>query len=147
MTASPDSTHQTSQTTDQVIRTRLNALAQTLRHFHSALLDHTKSNYEFLHGKIASPFTLYTLVTSDANFQWLRPLSALMATLDEVIDQKNTSLTERHLQDIRQAYNLLFSQTDTRFSAFREGYEQAKELPAVKQAYQQVQELLTSHEA
>lgn len=129
------------------IRFRLDALALALRHLHSALLDHTKNNYEFLNGKIASPYTLYNLVTSDPSFQWLRPLSGLMATLDEVIDQKDTPLTERHFQDVKQAYHLLFSQADTRFMPFRDGYEKAKDIPAVREAYQKVHELLESHEA
>lgn len=129
------------------IRSRLDALAQALRQLHSALLDHAKSDYEFLNGKITSPFTLYNLVTSDPAFQWLRPLSGLMATLDEVIDQKDTPLTERQLNDVRQAYHLLFSQTDTRFGAFREGFDKAKDIPQVREAYGRVQELLEAHEA
>lgn len=128
-------------------RTKLEALAQALRHFHSALLDTAKSDYEFLHGKISSPFTLYNLVTSDPAFQWLRPLSGLMATLDEVIDQKDTPLTERHLQDVRHAYNLLFSNTELRFSAFRVGYDKAKNDNRVREAEQKVRETLESHEA
>ncbi len=133
--------------TAEPIRTRLLALAGALRHFHSALLDVAKSDYEFLHGKISSPFTLYNLVTGDPAFQWLRPLSGLMSTLDEVTDQKGAVLTERHLQDVRQAYALLFSGTDTRFSAFKEGYEKARHDPQVKATEQQVQGVLDGHEA
>lgn len=133
--------------TSEPVRARLEALAAALRQFHSALLDVAKSDYEFLHGPVTSPFTLFNLVTSDPAFQWLRPLSGLMSTLDEVIDQKNTLLGERQLGDVRQAYGLLFGNTDTRFTDFREGFGKAKHDPKVRQTEAQVREVLEAHEA
>lgn len=128
------------------VRPRLDALAAALRQLHSALLDYAKSDYEFLHGKIASPYTLYNLVTNDPAFQWLRPLSGLMATLDEVIDQKDTPLSEQNVQDVRAAYQLLRS-NEPRFSAFRAGFDKARGLPAVREAAAKVEELLSEHQA
>lgn len=58
---------------DTRVRSRLTALAQGLRHFHSALLDFAKGEYEFLHGPVGGPFALYALVMNDPSFQWLRP--------------------------------------------------------------------------
>lgn len=127
------------------IRARLGDLAMALRHFHSALLDVAKNEYEFMHGPIPSPYTFFNLVTGDPAFQWLRPLSGLMSTLDEVIDQKNTVLTERHLGDVRQAYSLLFGSTDTRFAEFRSGYNRAKHDPQVQAAEAQVRQVLDAH--
>ena len=133
--------------TDAPIRTRMRSLAEALRHFHSALLDVAKSDYEFMHGKVSSPFTLYNLVTSDPAFQWLRPLSGLMSTLDEVTDQKNTVLSDRNLQDVRQAYHLLFGHTDTRFAAFRKGYEKARHDRRVRETEERVREVLEEFDA
>ncbi|MEW6421998.1 MAG: hypothetical protein AB1511_09770 [Deinococcota bacterium] len=113
-------------TSDTQVRQKLTALAQALRHFHSALLDFAKSEYEFLHGPVAGPFALYSLVMNDPAFQWLRPLSGLMATLDEVLDARDTTLTERNVQDVRQALGLLFADSDPRFAGFRQGYARAK---------------------
>ncbi len=129
------------------MRTRLNALAAALRQLHSALLDVARSDYEFMHGKIPSVFTFYNLVTGDPFFQWLRPLSGLMSTLDEVIDQKGLSLTERQLQDARQAYGLLLSSADTRFADFRQGFEKARHDPRVRQTEADVRAVLDGHEA
>lgn len=112
-------------TSDAAIRSRLDALAKSLRAFHSALLDFAKGEYEFLHGPVAGPFALYSLVTSDPAFQWLRPLSGLMATLDEVLDAKGTHLTPQNVSDVQHALGLLFSDSDTRFADFRAGYERA----------------------
>ena len=80
-------------------------------------------------------------------FQWLRPLSGLMATLDEVLDAKDTTLTERNVSDVRQALGLLFSDADTRFADFRAGYIRAKGDLRVRETEAKWRELLHSLEA
>lgn len=134
-------------TSDTQVRQKLTALAQALRHFHSALLDFAKSEYEFLHGPVTGPFALYSLVMNDPAFQWLRPLSGLMATLDEVLDAKDTTLTERNVQDVRQALGLLFADSDTRFAGFRTGYARAKGDPRVRETEARWRATLDSLEA
>ncbi|MBB6099142.1 hypothetical protein HNR42_002578 [Deinobacterium chartae] len=103
------------------VRKDLNRLATALRRFHLALLEHTKSDYERQFGKIDGPFTLFNLVIGDPHFQWLRPLSGLMATLDEVIDSK-TELGEANIRDVERALAELFSPLDPRFEEFRRFY-------------------------
>lgn len=132
---------------DTPVRNKLTALAQGLRAFHSALLDFAKGEYEFLHGPVQGPFALYSLVMNDPAFQWLRPLSGLMATLDEVLDQKDTALTERNVQDVRQALGLLFADSDTRFADFRAGYARAKGDARVRETEARWRESLNSLEA
>lgn len=133
--------------TDASIRTRLNALAPALRHFHSALLDFAKGEYEFLHGPVGSPFELYSLVMNHPDFQWLRPLSGLMATLDEVLDAKDRTLTGQNVADVRGALGLLFSESDTRFADFRAGYARAKTDNRVRETEAGWREVLGSLEA
>lgn len=133
--------------TDASIRTRLDALVPALRHFHSALLDFAKGEYEFLHGPVGSPFELYSLVMNNPDFQWLRPLSGLMATLDEVLDAKDKTLTEQNVSDVRGALGLLFSESDTRFADFRAGYTRAKTDPRVRETEAKWREVLNSLEA
>ena len=111
-------------TASSEIRTRLNALATALRHFHSALLNVAKSEHEFREGRIDGPFALYSLVMNHPGFQWLRPLSGLMATLDEVTDSK-ADLTTRNVQDVTQALNALMHGDDPQFADFRAGYARA----------------------
>ena len=122
-------------------RARLSALATALRHFHSALLDVTRSDYEFREGRIDGPFALYSLVMNHPHFQWLRPLSGLMATLDEVIDSKE-ALGGRQLQDVKQALGLLLGGTDTRFADFRAGHAAASHDPRVRETEARWRELL-----
>lgn len=134
-------------TSDAQVRQKLTALAQSLRAFHSALLDFAKGEYEFLHGPVGGPFALYSLVMNDPAFQWLRPLSGLMATLDEVLDQKDTTLTERNVADVRQALGLLFADTDTHFADFRAGYARAEGDARVRETEARWREMLSSLEA
>lgn len=103
------------------VRKDLNRLATALRHFHSALLEHAKRSYESQFGRIDGPFALFNLVVGDPHFQWLRPLSGLMATLDEVIDAK-TELSETNIRDVERALAELFSPLDLRFEEFRLNY-------------------------
>jgi len=131
---------------DAATRQTLQSLATALRHFHAALLDFAKGEYERTHGKIEGPFALYNLVLNDPNFQWLRPLSGLMATLDEVIDSKDV-LSERNVQDVRAALGTLFSPADTHFVAFRGGYERARHVPKVQETERRWRELLRGLEA
>ncbi|ADV68397.1 hypothetical protein [Deinococcus maricopensis] len=133
-------------TASDPIRVRLTGLAKALRHLHAALLEHAKSDYEFLNGKIDGAFTLYNLVLNDPHFQWLRPLSGLMATLDEVIDSKEP-LTTRHIQDVRTALGLLFGQTDARFADFRREYDRFREDSKVRDADARWREVLNALEA
>ena len=134
-------------TSDAQVRARLTALVPALRGFHSALLDFAKGEYEFLHGPVKGPFELYSLVMNHEGFQWLRPLSGLMATLDEVLDARDTTLTERNVSDVRQALGLLFSDADTRFADFRAGYIRAKGDLRVRETEAKWRELLHSLEA
>ncbi|PYE55320.1 hypothetical protein [Deinococcus yavapaiensis] len=132
--------------TDTETRNHLKALATALRHFHSALLDVAKREYESKGGTIDGPFTLYNLVLNDASFQWLRPLSGLMATLDEVIDSKER-LSDRNVQDVRGALGLLFSPADTNFADFRAGYERAKNDKRVQDTEKRWRDLVRGLEA
>ncbi len=119
---------------DTLIRSRLKDLAMALRQFHAALLDKAREDYEFVHGKVQNPYELFNLVINHPDFQWLRPLSGLMATLDEVLDKKGVTLTAQQVQDVTGALGALFSQTEPAFAEFRKGYDAAKARPAVAQA-------------
>lgn len=132
---------------DAAIRTKLDALAKALREYHSALLDFAKGEYEFLNGAVTSPFELYSLVMNNESFQWLRPLSGIMATLDEVLDTKDYTLTAQNVSDVRHALGLLFSDADTRFADFRAGHARAVNDNRVRETEGKWREILNSVEA
>ena len=62
----------------------LDNLSRALLRLHKALLDDERVSYERVHGRIPSNGAFLQLVLGDAWFAWLRPLSQLMAKLDEL---------------------------------------------------------------
>jgi hypothetical protein len=69
-------------------RRRLDALAHALRPLHKLLVDAVQIEYERANGPVGGPLQLFHLLTGDEFFLWLHPLSALMAELDEITEQK-----------------------------------------------------------
>jgi hypothetical protein len=73
-------------------RAHLNDLFQALLRLHKALLDDERVSYERVHGRIPSNGAFLQLVLGDAWFAWLRPLSQLMAKLDELGEKSSDGL-------------------------------------------------------
>lgn len=73
---------------DAELRSKLDAVAHALRPVHKALVDLVQADYEKEHGPVRGPLHLFKLLTGDPFFAWLLPLSALMAEVDELYDQK-----------------------------------------------------------
>ena len=66
-------------------RDSLRDLGARLLRLHAALLDRARRSYEDEHGTQA-PRDLLSLVINDPHFAWLRPLSGMIAGIDEVAD-------------------------------------------------------------
>lgn len=98
----------------QAQRGQLDALAIELRQLHSLLLDAVKADYEKLNGKTNGPFHMFQLVTNDPFFQWLRPLSGLMANIDELTDEKRL-LERSELEQIQSLVSTLLIKTEPTF--------------------------------
>ena len=74
---------------DAEIRKRLDEVAHALRPLHKSLVDLVKADYEKQKGApVGGPVQLFQLLTQDPFFLWLHPMSALMAEVDELYDQK-----------------------------------------------------------
>ena len=63
-------------------------LRHALLDLHKALMDAQRVRYERLHGRIATNGEFLGLVLEHPQFAWLRALSALIARLDEWIDDE-----------------------------------------------------------
>jgi hypothetical protein len=74
------------------IRQYLAELREAMLRLHKALLESERTSYEATFGKIQSPYQFLQLLTSDPWFAWLRPMSQLIATMDETLEAK-TPLT------------------------------------------------------
>jgi hypothetical protein len=70
------------------IRQHLTELRDALLHLHKALMETERIGYEQTFGKIQSPFQFLKLLTEDPWFAWFRPVSQLIAAMDEALDAK-----------------------------------------------------------
>jgi hypothetical protein len=90
------------------VSTSLRELAGELRIFHQALLQARRQEYEQERGPISGPPQLFHLVVHDPAFAWLRPLSALMADLDELLEAEAPA-TDEEQGAVRQELEHLLS--------------------------------------
>jgi hypothetical protein len=65
-----------------------------LLRLHKALLDDERVSYERVHGRIPSNGAFLQLALNDAWFAWLRPLSQLIAKLDELSESNDPAPRE-----------------------------------------------------
>ena len=70
------------------VRQRLTELRDALLRLHKALMESERIGYEKTFGKISSPFQFLKLLTEDPWFAWFRPVSQLIAAMDETLDAK-----------------------------------------------------------
>lgn len=65
---------------------------QLLLNLHKQLLEEQKTVYEKEYGIINSTNEYYQLVVSHKDFEWLRQLSALIASLDEILESSDQDI-------------------------------------------------------
>jgi hypothetical protein len=72
----------------------LDDVFHALLRLHKALLDDERVSYERVHGRISSNGAFLQLVLNDAWFAWLRPLSQVIAKIDELSEENKPSARE-----------------------------------------------------
>ena len=72
----------------EALRKSLLELHSALLHLHKILIESERVGYESTGGVIRSPNHFFQLLTSDPWFAWLRPISQLIVTIDETLDEK-----------------------------------------------------------
>jgi hypothetical protein len=70
------------------LRESLTELREALLRLHKALMESERAGYEQTFGKISTPYQFLHLLTTDPWFAWLRPMSQLIAAMDEALDAK-----------------------------------------------------------
>jgi len=123
------------------VRESLRTLSEHLTRLHRLLLDRQRLAYEARHGAVA-PRDLFNLLLSDEAFTWLRPLSQMVARIDELVDAKGPVAEADARRLIQEAHALLKS--DAR-DAFHDNYRDAlQDSPDVVMAHAEVSKLLKS---
>ena len=67
-------------------RQRLTAVREALLRLHKALLESERAGYEQIFGRVGSSYQFLQLLTNDPWFAWLRPVSQLIAAIDEQLE-------------------------------------------------------------
>jgi hypothetical protein len=75
------------------VRQKLIAVRDALLHLHKALMESERIGYERTFGKIQTPYQFLKLLTEDPWFAWFRPVSLLIAEMDEALDAKEPLTT------------------------------------------------------
>jgi hypothetical protein len=86
---------------DLTPRARLAAVNRLLRDVHGSLVRAVQEAFERLHGRVSGSVALLALVLDDPLFAWLRPMSALIAELDELADDGERDVDRVKLAAIR----------------------------------------------
>jgi hypothetical protein len=73
---------------------QLQQLRDALLELHKTLVDSERVSYEQTLGPISSPTHFLKLLTSDPWFAWLQPLSHLIVTMDEALEEKQPLAVE-----------------------------------------------------
>ncbi|HSY10339.1 MAG TPA: hypothetical protein VK840_05435 [Candidatus Dormibacteraeota bacterium] len=105
------------------MRQRLMELREALLRLHKALMESERAAYERTFGKIASPYQFLQLLTTDPWFAWLRPVSQLIAAMDEMLDAKEPLTVAGVDTLVGQAKTLLVPTTDG--EGFSRHYDEA----------------------
>jgi len=90
-------------------RKKLAAVRELLLELHKALLDSERTQYEIIHGAIASPAAFLQLLIGDEKFAWLRPTTTLIVQVDEALAAKKPPATQPELEQLRNDIRALFS--------------------------------------
>jgi hypothetical protein len=83
----------------------LSKLRDALLHLHKTLVDSERARYEKTIGAVQSPNHFLQLLTNDPWFAWLHPLSLLIVSMDEALEEKEpltSSIVEALVNRTRQ---------------------------------------------
>jgi hypothetical protein len=75
-------------TTPSADAQRLSKVRHALVSLHKALVEYDRQRYEKTVGPIRSPNHFLELLTTDPWFAWMHPLSQLIVSMDEALDEK-----------------------------------------------------------
>lgn len=123
-------------------RERLTHTREALLKLHKVLMGSERVGYEQTFGKIQSPYHFLQLLTSDPWFAWLRPLSQIIAAMDEALDAKKPLLTSAMVDDFRRQATALLVATEIGEGFSRHYYEALQRDPDVVFAHAEVMKVL-----
>lgn len=95
---------------------KLERIASAARTLHKALIDATQREYEKIHGRITSPYTLFALVANDPSFAWLQPMTRAIVELEDLTGRREPVPSEADLKEARSRLEKLLKTEGDPFS-------------------------------
>lgn len=124
------------------MHTNLSEIREQLLQLHKALLEYQKHIYEAASGPMQNPNHYYNLVISDPSFAWLRTLSALVVSIDEILESKD-AVSDEKLTSIAKYTKDLITKADNE-EVFTKNYSEALQTDlTVKQLHDSLITLLS----
>lgn len=120
----------------------LDNVFHALLRLHKALLDDERVSYERVHGRISSNGELLQLVLNDAWFAWLRPLSQVIAKIDELSEEREPAAREE-IPALLLSVRMLLIPTESGEGFGRQYHDALQRSPDVVLAHAAARALLT----
>jgi hypothetical protein len=123
-------------------RERLRGVSRALLRLHKSLLDDERAQFERVRGRIESNGEFLQLVLHDEWFAYLRPLSALVVQIDELLDTEEATKEEADALIAQARAMLKPSETGSEFE--RRYYAAIQRDPDVIFAQREMMRILTA---
>lgn len=118
----------------EALRRRLLEVRDALLHLHKTLVDSERTTYEQTFGKIPSAIHFLQLVTHDPWFVWLHPLSQLIVSMDQALDEKEP-LTPAAVEALVKEGSVLLAASESGEGFSRHYYDALQSDPGVVMAH------------
>src|SRR5688500_10445818 len=120
---------------------RLTEIRHALVRLHKALVDYDRVRYEKTVGAIQSPGQFLELLMRDPWFAWLHPLSELIVSMDQALDEKEP-LTPAIAEALVKEASALLVPTEEGHTFSKHYYDALQEEPDVVLAHGAVVQLI-----
>ena len=120
---------------------RLEDVRHALLGLHKTLVDSERVTYEKTVGSVGSPNQFLQLLTNDPWFAWLHPLSQLIVSMDEALEEKEP-LTDASIEASIKEANKLLTPSEAGEGFSRHYYDALQRDPDVVIAHADLMKLL-----
>lgn len=98
------------------MKAKLEKISRSLKSVHKHLLENEKVAAEIRLDRKLNPLDFFSLITQDESYSWMKPLSALMAEIDEFIDE-NDVVNDADVESIRRRVDFILRDPSSKVSS------------------------------
>jgi hypothetical protein len=125
-------------------QTRLKQIRNALLALHKTLIESERRGYEKVIGPVKSPNHFLELLMRDPWFAWLQPMSQLIVSMDEALDEKDVPLTDAAVDAMANQTRLLLAVSEVGEGTSQHYFEALQRDPEVVLAHADVARLVNA---